>query len=55
MLLRRNTTGSSNQKLLLKRLNNSKLLSSFPNYNQIPHATRKRIFRFLCDNGWINI
>ena len=55
MLLRQQNSTPKNKKILLKRLNNSKLFTSFPNYNQIPRTTRKRIFRFLCDNGWINI
>jgi hypothetical protein len=55
MLLRHQNSTTKNKKILLKRLNNSKLFTSFPNYDQIPRTTRKRIFRFLCDNGWINI
>lgn len=31
------------------------LQSSFPDYFNIPRSTRKRILRFLCDNGWIDI
>ena len=26
-----------------------------PNYFSIPISNRKRILRFLCDNGWIDI
>jgi hypothetical protein len=55
MLLRRHSGGTAKSKRILKRLNNSKLFTSFPNYNQIPRTTRKSIFRFLCDNGWIDI
>lgn len=29
--------------------------STCPDYYQIPRSTRKRILRFLCDNGWIDI
>ena len=28
---------------------------SFPDYFEIPRSTRKRILRFLCDNGWIDV
>ncbi len=26
-----------------------------PKYYQIPNSSRKRILRFLCDNGWIDV
>jgi hypothetical protein len=26
-----------------------------PKYFQIPKSSRKRILRFLCDNGWIDV
>ena len=29
--------------------------TSCPKYFQIPHSSRKRILRFLCDNGWIQM
>lgn len=31
------------------------LQASFPDYFKIPRSTRKRILRFLCDNGWIDV
>jgi hypothetical protein len=31
------------------------LKTSCPGYFSIPRMTRKRILRFLCDNGWIDI
>ena len=31
------------------------LKTTYPDYEDIPRTTRKRILRFLCDNGWIDI
>ena len=33
----------------------SLMKSTCPDYFLIPRTTRKRILRFLCDNGWIDI
>ena len=33
----------------------SLMKSTCPDFFQIPRSTRKRILRFLCDNGWMDI
>lgn len=43
-----------------KKKYNHKLMSilmktTCPKYFQIPNSSRKRILRFLCDNGWIDV
>ncbi len=55
-----NQNSATNASHLLKSYENNKNLtilmkSTCPDYYQIPRSTRKRILRFLCDNGWINI
>ena len=55
-----NQNSTTNAFHLFKSYENNKNLtilmkSTCPDYYQIPRSTRKRILRFLCDNGWINI
>lgn len=42
--------GFNRNKLIMELLK-----SSCPSYFEIPRSTRKRILRFLCDNGWIDV
>ena len=54
------TNGSLNTPNSTKKKYNHKLMSilmktTCPKYFQIPNSSRKRILRFLCDNGWIDV
>lgn len=54
------STQSTTSSALLNAYESNKTLTSLmkstcPDYYQIPRSTRKRILRFLSDNGWIDI
>ena len=50
-----NTTAMSPSNFENNQLLSKLMKSSCPGYFQIPRTTRKRILRFLCDNGWIDV
>jgi serine-aspartate repeat-containing protein C/D/E len=55
-----NTLNENSPSPLQFNFNKNKLMMSLmkiscPNYFEIPRSTRKRILRFLCDNGWIDV
>ena len=45
------TSNSINRNKLMMAL----MKSSCPDYFDIPRSTRRKILRFLCDNGWIDV
>ena len=49
------STSSSQFNFNKSKLMMSLMKSSCPTYFEIPRSTRKRILRFLCDNGWIDV
>ena len=55
-----NSNNESSSNAASNSINRNKLMmalmkSSCPDYFDIPRSTRRKILRFLCDNGWIDV